>query len=62
MKDQGGEIDMIFFDDEFGYEEAFYLGCIGGFIEQSEEEGERRIRKIIEEDDREDIDDLEDYY
>lgn len=51
---------MIFFDDDFDYEEAFYMGCIGGFIEQSEEEEERRIRKIIEED-TEDMDDLE-YY
>ena len=52
---------MIFFDDEFDYEEAFYIGCMGGFIDQWEEE-ERRIRRIIEEDDTEDIDDLEEYY
>ena len=51
---------MIFFDDDFDCEEAFYMGCIGGFIEHSnEEEEEERIRTIIEEDaieDREDLD------
>ena len=47
---------MIFFDDDFDYEEAFYMGCIGGFNEQSNEEEEERIRTIIEEDDREDLD------
>ena len=56
MKDQGGEIDMIFFDDDFDFEEAFYIGCIGGFIEQSNEEQDRSMRTIIEEDD---IDDRE---
>ena len=50
---------MIFFDDDFDYEEAFYMGCMGGFIEESEEEQDRKIRKIIEEDERQDIDDLE---
>jgi len=59
MKDQGGEIDMIFFDDDFDFEEAFYMGCIGGFIEHSNEEQDRSRRTIIEEDaidDREDLD------
>ncbi len=50
---------MIFFDDDFGYEDAFYLGCVAGFLDESEEEQDRRIRKIIEEDDTEDMDDLE---
>ena len=45
---------MIFFDDDFDCEEAFYLGCIGGFIEQSNEEQDRSMKSIIEE---EDIDD-----
>ena len=50
---------MIFFDDDFDCEEAFYTGCIGGFIEQSNEEQDRSMRTIIEEDaidDREDLD------
>jgi len=49
---------MIFFDDDFDFEEAFYMGCIGGFIEQSNEE-DRSMRTIIEEDiidDRENLD------
>jgi len=54
---------MIFFDDDFDCEEAFYLGCIGGLIEQSnEEEEERRIRTIREEDDIDDREDLDTYY
>jgi len=59
MKDQGGEIDMIFFDDDFDFEEAFYIGCIGGFIEQSNEEQDRSARTIIEEDDTDDREDLD---
>ena len=50
---------MIFFDDDFDFQEAFYMGCIGGFIEQGNEEEGERIRTIIEEDaidDREDLD------
>jgi len=50
---------MIFFDDDVDFEEAFYLGCMGGFIEQSEEEEERRIRTIIEEDEIDDREDLD---
>ena len=50
---------MIFFADDFDCEEAFYMGCIGGFIEQSNQEQDRSMRTIIEEDaidDREDLD------
>ena len=50
---------MIFFDDDFDCEEAFYIGCTGGFIEHSNEEQDRSRRTIIEEDaidDREDLD------
>ena len=50
---------MIFFDDDFDCEEAFYMGCIGGFIEQSNEEQDRSVRAIIEEDDIEDREDLD---
>ena len=53
---------MIFFDDDFDYEEAFYTGCIGGFIEHSNEEEEERIRTIIEEDATDDREDLDMYY
>ncbi|MBW2106219.1 MAG: hypothetical protein JRI26_09410 [Deltaproteobacteria bacterium] len=51
---------MIFFDDDFDYEEAFYMGCIGGFIEQSNEEQDRSMKLIVEEDDTDDTDDRED--
>jgi len=50
---------MIFFDDDFDFEEAFYMGCIGSLIEQSNEEQDRSMKSIIEEDDidnREDLD------
>jgi len=50
---------MIFFADDFDCEEAFYMGCIGGFIEQSNEEEERSMRTIIEEDDIDAIEDLD---
>ena len=50
---------MIFFDDDFDCEEAFYMGCIGGFIEQSNEEKDRSMRTIIEEDDIDDREDLD---
>ena len=47
---------MIFFDDDIDCEETFYMGCIGGFIEQSNEEQDRSMRTIIEEDAIEDLD------
>ena len=50
---------MIFFDDDFDCEEAFYMGCIGGFIEHSNEEQDRSMRTIIEEDDIDDLEDLD---
>jgi len=50
---------MIFFDDDFDCEEAFYMGCIGGFIEQSNEEEDRSMMTIIEEDNTDDREDLD---
>ena len=50
---------MIFFDDDFDFEEAFYMGCIGGFIEQSNEEEDRSMQTIREEDDTDDREDLD---
>jgi len=50
---------MIFFDDDFDFEEAFYMGCIRSFIEQSNEEQDRSMRTIREEDDTDDREDLD---